>query len=127
MSDRICLIVDDEQAIRGYLALILQQRQLQSVEAETATQALRVVQKLGGGLDLVVIDISLPGDVNGLDLAHSIRNVFPAIPVILISGYTQNAPAGAASFPFIPKPFVQKTILKAVDTAIASERAMTTP
>jgi CheY-like chemotaxis protein len=122
MADRICLIVDDEGAIRGYLALILKQRQLQTVEAETATQALRVVQKLGGGLDLAVIDISIPGDMNGLDLAHSIRNAFPAIPVILISGYAQGAPAGAASFPFIPKPFVPKTILSVVDRAITSEQ-----
>ena len=121
MPKRTCLIVDDYQAIRGYLAVILEQRELQSLEAKNATEALRIVQKLGGGLDLVVIDINLPGDMNGVDLAHSIRYAFPAIPVVLISGYAHEWNLEAVGFPFIPKPFAPKTILDAVDRAMSGK------
>ena len=46
MSDRICLIVDDEQAIRTYLRAILQRERIQSLEADTAAQALSIIHKL---------------------------------------------------------------------------------
>lgn len=75
MSDRICLIVDDEPAIRGFLRVVLKQHFLQFLEAENATDALRMIHKVGGRLDLLVSDINMPGDVNGLDLAHSVRRV----------------------------------------------------
>lgn len=117
MPDSICLIVDDEPAIRSFLRAVLERRQLQCVEAEDATHALRIIQKLGGRLDLVLSDIKMPGDMSGVDLAHSVRNTFPAISIILISGYCENA-KDAGGFEFIPKPFVPEAILNAVDKAL---------
>ena len=121
MPDRICLIVDDEPAIRSFLRAILERRQIQVVEAENATDALRLLQKLGGRVDLIVSDIVMPGDFSGLDLAHSVRHAFPAIPVILFSGYSKDA-KDAAGFEFISKPFVPQTILSAVERAMNSPR-----
>jgi DNA-binding NtrC family response regulator len=117
MAEPVCLIVDDEPAIRGFLRLVLKRRQLQSVEAENATDALRIIHKLGGRLDMILSDITMPGEMDGVDLAHSVRNTFPAIPVILFSGY-KNA-GDAEGFEFIPKPFVPEAILDAVDRAMA--------
>jgi len=119
MPDRICLIVDDEPAIRSFLRAILERRQIQVVEAENATDALRLLQKLGGRVDLIVSDIVMPGDLSGLDLAHSVRHTFPAIPVILFSGYSKDA-KDAAGFEFIPKPFMAEAILSAVERAMNS-------
>lgn len=121
MSDRICLIVDDEPAIRTFFRTLLEKRQLQISEAEDATHALRIIQKLEGHLDLMVCDINMPGDMNGMDLAHSVRNTFPAIPVILISGYCDKDIKSIAGFDFIPKPFVPETILNAVEKAVNSK------
>jgi two-component system cell cycle sensor histidine kinase/response regulator CckA len=118
MPERICLIVDDEPAIRQFLRIILERRRIQVVEAENATDALRVLQKLGCRVDLIVSDIVMPGDFSGTDLAHSVRHTFPAIPVILFSGYCQEA-KDAAGFDFIPKPFVPETILSAVERALS--------
>jgi len=123
MPEHICLIVDDVGAIRGYLALILKERGFQSLEAATATEALKIVQKLSGGLDLIVTDIKLPGDMNGVDLAHSIRYAFPVIPIIVISGYANVGSLETAGFQFIPKPFMRKTILDAVDRAMSGEQS----
>lgn len=116
VSDRFCLIVDDEPAIRTYIRAILEGERLKSLEAENAGHALRILQKLGSRLDFVISDINMPGDMNGIDLAHSIRNTFPALPVILISGYGENMEQGG--FAFIPKPFSVQTILNAVKRAM---------
>jgi FixJ family two-component response regulator len=51
-------------------------------------------------------------------LAHSVRNAFPNVPVILVSGYDDN-PANAVGFDFIEKPFGTEAILKAVKRAIS--------
>jgi DNA-binding NtrC family response regulator len=122
MSDRICLIVDDEPSIRAYLRAILEREHIQSLEADTAAQALRIVQKLGGRLDLVITDIKMPGDMDGIDLAHSLRNAFPEVPVILISGFAEEPSVrqSAAGFEFIRKPFVPEAIRVAAKMAMSA-------
>lgn len=121
MSDHFCLIVDDEPAIRTYIRMILEGERLKSLEAENAGHALRILQKLGSSLDFVISDVNMPGDMSGIDLAHSIRNTFPALPVILISGYGENKEYGG--FAFIPKPFSVETIRNAVKRAMALQPA----
>src|SRR5208283_3389582 len=121
-TDCICLIVDDEPSIRAYLRAILQREQIHSLEAESAVQALGIVQKLGGRLDLIVCDFKMPGEMDGIDLAYSVRNSFPALPVILISGYgdVEAVKQAATKFEFIQKPFVPETILMAVKKVVRS-------
>jgi DNA-binding NtrC family response regulator len=119
--DRICLIIDDEPAIRTYLRAILQRAGIQSLEADGASQALGIIQKLDGRLDLIVCDIKMPGEMDGIDLAYSVRQSFPAIPVILISGYgdveaLKQAPTKCV---FIQKPFVPEAILVAAKKLVA--------
>jgi DNA-binding NtrC family response regulator len=126
MSDHICLIVDDEPLIRTYVRVILEGEKLQTVEANNAAEAMRIVQKLGGRLDLVVSDIKMPGDIDGIDLAYSIRNCFPSIPVILISGYADEDSIRNAglTFELIRKPFVPETLTKAARRALLRERGI---
>lgn len=121
MNDRICPLVDDEPAIRSYMRAILEPERFQCLEASNVAEALSLAQKLGGRLDLVITDIKMPGDVDGLDLAYSIRNSYPAIPVILISGFADEEAVfrAAAIFKFIRKPFVPATILAAVKAVVA--------
>ena len=121
-SDRVCLIVDDEPSIRTYLRAILQGERIQSLEADDAGQALRIIHKLGGRLDLIVCDIKMPGEMDGIDLAYSIRNSFPAVPVLLISGYgnVESLRRTAANFEVIQKPFVPETILMAVKKMVGT-------
>ena len=124
MSDRICLIVDDEPSIRAYIRAVLERERFQSMEADTASQALRVLEKLGGSVDLVISDINMPGEMSGIDLAYSLRNSFPYIPIILISGYAddKSVKRAAASFDFIQKPFAPTAILNAVSRALKPQR-----
>src|SRR3954447_26031735 len=119
MGDRVCLVVDDEPVIRKYLQLILQRIGLQSLEAENAVEALRILQKLGAEISLVITDIKMPGDMDGIDLAYSVQNSFASIPVILISGFVDKAPAG---FAYLRKPFSADELLKAVDKAMDGSR-----
>lgn len=116
MSGRVCLIVDDEPAIRAYLKAILQGKDIETLEASDAVQALRIAHKVGG-IDLVITDIQMPGDMDGVDLAQSLKVSHPALPVILISGFANKA---SGRFPFIGKPFLPETILQQIDDLLIS-------
>ena len=120
MNKRVCLIVDDEPAIRAYLKAILQCKNVQALEASNAVQALQMLQKHGNGIDLIITDIQMPGDLDGVDLAYSVKHSHPAIPVLLISGNANNAPAGR--FTFVQKPFLPETILETIDGLLLSTR-----
>ena len=77
-------------------------------------QALQIVEDLRGGLDLIVSDIQMPNG-DGLSLANAVKNSFPAVSVVLISG---NA-SPDASFDVIAKPFSPGVLLQAVRGVIA--------
>jgi len=112
MSEHICLVVDDEPAIRAYLGAVLRHRGIQCLEAENAIEALRILQKLGGQIDLLITDIQMPGDMDGLDLAYSARNSFASLPVIVVSGHIDKTPK---DFVVVHKPFLPGELLNAVD------------
>ena len=108
MDDRVCLVVDDEPVIRKYLRLILQRIGIQSIQADNAVEALRILQKHGDQISLVITDIKMPGDMDGIDLASSVQNSFSNLPVILISGFVDQVLAG---FTFLREPFMADELL----------------
>ena len=122
MGTPLCLIVDKEAAIRGYLKTILERQQFRTLEAENAVEAFKIVQKLRGGVDLLLSEISMPGDMDGVDLAYSLKYSFPAIRVILTSAYanTEAHKRSSADVVFLEKPFRLDSLLAAIDTALAS-------
>jgi DNA-binding NtrC family response regulator len=125
----MCLIVDDEPSIRAYLKAILQTEGFEGLEADDAPKAFRLIQKLNGGLDLVVTDVNMPGDMDGLDLAYAIRDAFPAIRVIVMSGYSLPGPTKRplGEFVFLEKPFKPETILNAVKKTVVPLRRTAAP
>jgi DNA-binding NtrC family response regulator len=121
MADRLCLIVEDEPAIQAYLRAVLESEHLQVLEAGTASQALKIIERLAGRLDLIVSDVKMPGDMDGVDLAYSVHNLFPSVPIILISGFKEEQSRALTNviFEFIYKPFTPETISKAARRALA--------
>ena len=82
------LLVDDDAAIRTVGSLILSQC---GFEAETAENGQQGVQKLlarGGDYRVVLLDLTMPG-LHGDQVLKVIRSHFLRLPVVLISGYTE--------------------------------------
>lgn len=115
MGERICLIVDDEPAIRTYLRVVLNGEGFRCLEAGSAVESLRILQKEGNQIDLLITDVRMLGDMDGIDLAHAVKDSHPSLPVILVSGYAGRNPGG---FHFVQKPFMPDAIVKAIDNAM---------
>jgi two-component system invasion response regulator UvrY len=79
------LVVDDNPAVRHYLRAILEQQSAWQVcdEARTGGEALQRVQKTPPP-DLILMDFQMP-DLNGLDVAQQISQLFPKIPILLVT------------------------------------------
>src|SRR5262245_64720190 len=78
------LVVDDEAPTRELLSIYLKRRGCSVTTANTATDALRLVNEIP--VQLVILDIKLGEETSGLDLLEPIKKSRPNLPVILFSG-----------------------------------------
>lgn len=78
------LIVDDNPAVRRYLRAILEQQESWKVCGEARTGAEALHQVLQSPPDLVVLDYQMP-DLNGVDVARQIAEMFPRIPILMVT------------------------------------------
>jgi two-component system, NarL family, invasion response regulator UvrY len=86
------LIGDDHRIVREGLKQILADAPDVAVvaEAQTGDEVLAAVRSLGGldGLDLVLLDIAMPG-LDGLDVLQTIKREHPLLPVLMLSTYPE--------------------------------------
>ena len=89
------LIVDDNPAVRRYLRAILEQQEAWQVsgEARTGAEALQAV--LQAPPDLIVLDYQMP-DLNGVDVARQISELFPKLPILMVTLHLSKQLADAA-------------------------------
>ena len=89
------LVVDDNPAVRHYLRAILEQQTAWQVcdEARTGGEALQRVKKAPP--DLILLDFQMP-DLNGLDVAKQICELFPRIPILMVTIHLSTQLAEAA-------------------------------
>jgi len=107
------LVVEDEDAIRTLTHRILTRHGYQVVEAASPAAALELdVQP-----DLLLTDVVMPG-MSGKDMADRMRESHPALPVLFMSGYTDNVMdrygLDAAGDALLHKPFNAQQLLSAV-------------
>lgn len=118
MSSRI-LVVDDEQSMREFLAILLER---EGYAAEVAVSAEEALVKLEtGGYELVISDVNMPG-LSGLALLERIKQVSIETAVLLITAYSTAEQAVEAmklgAYDYIAKPFKVEEIKVLVRNAL---------
>jgi CheY-like chemotaxis protein len=78
-----------------------------------------LVENLGDALDLIVSDVQMPGG-DGLTFACAVRELFPTLPIVLISGRGEPELQErlSAPFEFVRKPFLPHTLLTGIENAV---------
>ncbi|WP_254073559.1 ATP-binding protein [Acidisphaera sp. S103] len=84
------LIVDDESSVRIIIVEVLTELGYSVVEAADATSALKILNS-NVPVDLLITDVGLPHGLNGRQLADAARLKRPALRVLFITGYAENA------------------------------------
>jgi CheY-like chemotaxis protein len=79
------LIVEDEPLVRMSAVKIIEDAGFEVVEAASADEAMRILE-CRSDIRVVFTDIHMPGSMDGLKLAHAVRNRWPPIKIIVTSG-----------------------------------------
>jgi two-component system, cell cycle sensor histidine kinase and response regulator CckA len=120
-SGQVVLVVEDEPLIRSNLRECLQNLGYRMLEAESGTEALQVCNALHGQVDLLLTDLVMTGQ-SGRDLATELRQRYPGIRVLFMSGYTEDTASRRdilqPGSPFLQKPFSVADLAKAVREAL---------
>jgi CheY-like chemotaxis protein len=99
------LIVEDEPLVRLCAVETVEAAGYEVIEAANADEAIRILESRRD-IRVVFTDIHMPGSMDGLKLAHAVRNRWPPIKLIVTSGRelvrAQDMPDGAR---FFAKPY----------------------
>lgn len=111
------LVVEDDAAVRSLAIRILRDRGYNVLEASNGIEALNVARLTDTSLDLVITDVVMP-EMGGKELVSSLESILPAVKVLYISGYTDDAivhhgilDPGVA---FLQKPFTGESLARKV-------------
>ncbi len=112
------LLVEDEEDVRTTTKLLLEARGFSVVEAANGPAALRVLES-GVHIDILFSDVVMPGGMTGTVLASHAYRLFPALPVILTSGYADdeilNDPSVPESVQVLAKPYDPHALIALFD------------
>src|SRR4051812_1685994 len=119
------LLVEDDDMFRGLLRLVLETQGYQVLAAENPARALDLAAAHGDDVRLLLSDMVMPGG-NGADLAYRLVGDHPAMKVILMSGYTDDALAGRAADStradaFLEKPFATQELLRLIRELLSAQ------
>jgi len=117
------LLVEDEEGLRQLNARGLASRGYTVLEAGNGVEAIDVLEKSDGQIDLVVSDVVMP-EMDGPTLLRELRSRNPTLKIIFVSGYAEDAfqkhlPADG-QFAFLAKPFTLKQLVNAVKETLAA-------
>ena len=111
------LVIDDEPAVRMLVTEILGENGYRILEAEDGPSGLKLLQS-DIRIDLLVTDVGLPGGLNGRQVADAARVKRPALKVLFITGFAENAAVGNGhlepGMSVLTKPFPMAAIVNKV-------------
>ncbi|MBI4748247.1 MAG: PAS domain S-box protein [Acidobacteria bacterium] len=119
------MLVEDDQAVRDMMSLVLQEYGYRVLKAVNGVDALSMWENYPEPIQLVVTDIVMPQGINGIELAKMLRERNPSLKVIFTSGYNPNwtqqnlqLPAGSV---YLQKPSSFDQILKEIRTCLDNQ------
>lgn len=112
------LLVEDDFLIRMNTAEVLRDLGHDVIEAGTAAQAISAAEATS--IDILLTDIGLP-DMQGGDLAVAVREIRPGIGIVFATGETSMPPGADRSAVLLVKPYTERSLKLAIDSASVRE------
>ncbi len=110
------LVVDDEPPIQRILRRSLMVNGYEVLVAEDGKQAIEIISRQP--LDLILLDLCLPGEFDGLDVCKYVRSFIPKLPIIVLSALTEEKQKVRAldlgADDYLTKPFSNDELLARV-------------
>jgi len=111
------LVVEDEELVRRMIRKALERSGYRVLEAREGSEALAAARRHEGDLDLVLTDVVMPR-MGGVALAERLREAWPRIRVLFMSGYANPTGWTGTGLPaearFLEKPFGPRRVAEKV-------------
>jgi two-component system cell cycle sensor histidine kinase/response regulator CckA len=117
------LVVEDDPDVRMAVRMVLARHGYRVFDADRARDALEILDRLGGDVQLILTDLVLPEGMNGRDLAVRAQSDHPEIQVVFMSGYSPELAGRQLELgpgqAFLSKPVTAELILETVARCLA--------
>ena len=114
------LVVEDDEILRTCTANVVADAGFTPVEAANADEAFAILENRSV-IALLFTDIQMPGSMDGLDLARTVHERWPAIKIILVSGRAElSERKRPVNSRFFQKPFAMKQMIEGLQEMISS-------
>jgi DNA-binding NtrC family response regulator len=114
------LVVDDEENVCQSIKKVLSRKGYEVSQALTVDDAVKLIKEMT--FDLVITDMMIPG-TSGLELLQIIRDHYPELEVIMITGYASIESAVKATklgaTAYLPKPFTPDELTKVTENTLS--------
>lgn len=126
------LIVEDELNARRELGELMEHYGYSVSLAFSGRDAVTKVSKKKGEFDIILMDIIMPGEIDGIEAAREIQALYDHIPIILLTAYTENPiyeqrvrEADLKIFGWVDKPIIgdnEKKIVELIEEQIKKQK-----
>ena len=113
------LVAEDEQAIREFVVINLKRAGYDTLEAGSGEKAIRIYERENGNIDVALLDIMMPGELDGLAVCRRLREKSGSIGIILLTARTQEMDKVSGLMmgadDYVTKPFSPSELVARVD------------
>jgi CheY-like chemotaxis protein len=114
------LLVEDNVEVAAALRDVLEALGCQVHAVHRAQAALAWLSQQDALPDLMLSDVLMPGDMDGAELARRVRDGYPGVKIILMTGYAEQLEAiSRLGFDILPKPCSADMLADAINKAMA--------
>lgn len=116
----IVLVVEDEGLVRQMSADELAEAGYQVLEAANSREAISILES-GVGVAVLFTDVNMPGELDGLELAHLVHDRWPRVRLLVTSGGARTGPQDVPDEGrFLSKPYSLQSMCSLVDELVTA-------
>ncbi|HEY8670474.1 MAG TPA: response regulator [Terriglobales bacterium] len=116
----VVLVVEDEPLLRMLAVEVVEEAGFVAIEARDADEAVALLESRSD-ISLLFTDIDMPGSMDGLKLAHAVRDRWPPIKILLVSGQVRLQPSELPlSSRFVRKPYRAAAMMEELRSLVGS-------
>jgi DNA-binding NtrC family response regulator len=113
----VAVVVEDEAAVRDVAVCLFEESEMEVMPCDNAEKAFATLCQHGDQTAVLFADVRLAGLMDGIDLAHRVKRMWPHVRIILTSGYSSSEADVPDDVVYMPKPW------RALDLLMQAERA----
>jgi two-component system, cell cycle sensor histidine kinase and response regulator CckA len=117
--------VDDDDAVGSAARLLLEDQGYRVSLAKNGREALELLRKTPHRFDLIVMDMVMP-ELSGREAVPLVRKLVPALPILIVSGYSASASSAVEADGFLQKPYSRAELTRQVESLLEARRARAT-